>query len=373
MRGSSGRAGGSGGVGAYGTLASGAASTPASSAAPASATGSEPQPAAKSEARSSERPAATRRVCHDAFDGALEATPRASYPALVRRPRRPVLPLLAVALLPATPACSVLFPFAPSAEGARTCAEVLAEDPGAASGEYELVGPDGRRVRVICDMDRKGGGWGLALRMDTDADQACPPGWLRQSTGDSSPEVCTRPLAPAASAAAATFPAPQAAYQEVLGRAEGLQFQSMDGFAYNGGPVADRSLGGIYVDGVSITAGTPAEHVWTYAVAWSEDDNIQNSRCPCQEGAAPPDFVGDHMSCEAGVRGVPPIGWYVDDPLWDADGDGDLSSCDTLPAPGDFHVVLQREAKGPLVVRLMADQESENEDVGLNVLELWVR
>ena len=34
-----------------------------------------------------------------------------------------------------------------------------------------------------------------------------------------------------------------------------------------------RSLDGVYVDGMSITTGSPRKHVWTYAVGLNDDHN----------------------------------------------------------------------------------------------------
>ena len=37
-----------------------------------------------------------------------------------------------------------------------------------------------------------------------------------------------------------------------------------------------------YIDGVSITLGSPRKHVWTYAVGHRDDNNVhQQRRCPC--------------------------------------------------------------------------------------------
>ena len=51
-----------------------------------------------------------------------------------------------------------------------------------------------------------------------------------------------------------------------------------------------------YVDGVSITYGTPRRHIWTYASGLSDDGNNNNGvyNCPCAKypGDAPPPLLG---------------------------------------------------------------------------------
>jgi hypothetical protein len=64
-------------------------------------------------------------------------------------------------------------------------------------------------------------------------------------------------------------------------------------------------------------------------------------------------------------------GWATDDPLWDGSGAG--TDCDTAGDPSRFAVALDDPVRGPLLVRILADQGSSNEDVGVTALELFVR
>ena len=76
-----------------------------------------------------------------------------------------------------------------------------------------------------------------------------------------------------------------------------------------------------YVDGVSITYGSPGNrtHVYTYAAGVEEYGGP--SSCPCAvRGVSPPDFVGSDYYCESGN---PTTTWnnattfYNADVLWD--------------------------------------------------------
>ena len=89
-------------------------------------------------------------------------------------------------------------------------------------------------------------------------------------------------------------------YQRVCGRASGYQKGSPDGFRIIS--VVD----GHYVDGLSITHGSPRQHIWTYAVGVTDSNShtdIIPSNCPCAtyRGQDPPSFVGMHYYCESGT------------------------------------------------------------------------
>jgi hypothetical protein len=59
-----------------------------------------------------------------------------------------------------------------------------------------------------------------------------------------------------------------------------------------------------YVDGVSITKGTPRQHLWTYAAGFSETHYSDYVNCPCARPGYNtswiPSFIGNNYYCEAG-------------------------------------------------------------------------
>ena len=66
-------------------------------------------------------------------------------------------------------------------------------------------------------------------------------------------------------------------YNKIFGKLKGYQKGAVDAFRDS-----SYSLDSSYVDGVSITLGSPHKHVCTYAVGLSDDNNInQQSRCTC--------------------------------------------------------------------------------------------
>ena len=66
-----------------------------------------------------------------------------------------------------------------------------------------------------------------------------------------------------------------------------------------------RTIDGQYVDGVSLTYGSPRQHIWTFANAIDEAGAYRNtSRCTCTDSSRPnppPSFVGNDYFCETGV------------------------------------------------------------------------
>ena len=78
-------------------------------------------------------------------------------------------------------------------------------------------------------------------------------------------------------------------YDNICGQAKAYQKGSTDAFR----PTV-QSIDGVYVDGISITLGSPRKHVWTYAAGLSDDYDYK-ATIP---GPSPPAFVGNDYYCE---------------------------------------------------------------------------
>lgn len=218
-------------------------------------------------------------------DGAcLEGGPRASSVGVGRGDRAP---------LPA-PLLSAIDERAGGVGLPRSCAEVLENDPEAASGAHDILDRERRLVTVQCDMESDGGGWTLVA--DVGAGR-CPAGWVANPLG------CDRGDAPIA---AATFPIP-VAFHEVRGEARAIAQGENQGFL-----VLGDDLDFVYVDGLSLTlrAGEPdtldepdapdeRAHLWTFAAGF--EDGI--GACPCAGGADAPAIVSEDYSCSSPVAG----------------------------------------------------------------------
>jgi len=81
------------------------------------------------------------------------------------------------------------------------------------------------------------------------------------------------------------------------------------------------TIDGLYVDGISITIGSPRKHVWTYAASLSDDYDYSCCNCPCDKhpGPSPPTFVGYNYYCKSEIVGKEHDHgfYYLSDPLWD--------------------------------------------------------
>ena len=69
-----------------------------------------------------------------------------------------------------------------------------------------------------------------------------------------------------------------------------------------------------YVDGVSLTFGSPRKHIWSFTAASRESD----TRCPCSLGAQSANlFIGNDYFCESGNSGSFAQRRLYPEPLWD--------------------------------------------------------
>ena len=94
-----------------------------------------------------------------------------------------------------------------------------------------------------------------------------------------------------------------------------------------------------YVDGVSITRGSPRQHVWTLMAGISESSSATNA-CPCNTGntVSVKSFIGNNYFCESGSPSYPSNTLNTSDPLWDGQGCGSLESpCCNVPGIPWFH------------------------------------
>ena len=66
-------------------------------------------------------------------------------------------------------------------------------------------------------------------------------------------------------------------YEHICGQAKAYQKGNTDRFH------TAVSIDNVYVEGISVTLGSPRKHVWTYASGLSDDGNSNNgnSNCPC--------------------------------------------------------------------------------------------
>ena len=197
----------------------------------------------------------------------------------------------------------------------------------------------------------------------TDPCQHCPSNWSESDTHGV--RVCGRPSSSHNMCHGTSYSSGGRTYTKVCGRVIGYQVGHPDAFH------SSVSINEAYVEGVSITHGSPRSHIWTLAADYSE---IGNNVCPCDNNSIrnPPLFVGSNYYCESGNQNSSFTNsfLYDNDPLWDGQqcsSEGDC--CSTAPW---FNVNLINPTSNSIEVRICADFDT-TEDTPIQLLELYIQ
>ena len=181
------------------------------------------------------------------------------------------------------------------------------------------------------------GGWRRVVYLDmTDNNTNCPSGWQLTSY---SKRTCGKVTTTGSlTCDSVNFPVCGGCYTRVCGKIIAYQVSEIDGFeSYHRGFA--NAIDKAYVGGVSLTHGSPRQHIWTFAAGASEDQPTSTDSCPCDAtvNINIPPFVGGDYFCESGVNsGSPSSMIYSHDPLWDGDGCTANSTCCSFNNPPYF-------------------------------------
>ena len=190
--------------------------------------------------------------------------------------------------------------------------------------------------------------------------QSCPRAWRDRSANGV--RVCGRPAGSKNKCHSTFYSTSTQLYTRVCGQVIGYQLVHTD--AFHSSSTVDQP----YVEGVSITHGSPRSHIWTLAADLRES----GSGCPCKGGESPPSFVGANYYCESGYNGTvrPPSVLYTSDPLWDGAGcESEGNCCSTAPW---FTVDLVNPTNDDIEVRICADS-GDGEDTPIHLLEIYIQ
>ena len=213
-------------------------------------------------------------------------------------------------------------------------------------------------------------GWRRVVYLDmTDPTTNCPSGW-ELATYDSK-RLCGE-VAGALSCDSVLFPVTGGDYTRVCGSIRAYQVGPTDAFeAYHDGEATtiDRA----YVSGVSLTHGTPRQHIWTFAAGIAEDRPTREDSCPCDASIdiSIPPFVGGDYFCESGVNSGSISGFHPDDPLWDGSGCTTSSTCCSFNNPPYFTKQLPYPTSDGIEARLC--RWEGDEDSPIEFIELYVK
>ena len=194
------------------------------------------------------------------------------------------------------------------------------------------------------------GGWRRVVYLNmTDPNTNCPLGWNLTSY---SKRTCGKVSTSSLSCDSVLFPV-SGGYTSVCGSIRAYQYSQTDGFeAYHNGQVT--TIEGAYVSGVSLTHGSPRQHIWTFAAGASEGIPTLIDVCPCDASIniTVPPFVGGDYFCESGANSGSISGFYQYDPLWDGQGCSSSSTCCSFNNPPYFTKQLPSPTSDPIEARL---------------------
>ena len=212
-------------------------------------------------------------------------------------------------------------------------------------------------------------GWKRVAYLNmSDSSQQCPSVWQEIITPF---RVCGR-RSTGASCEGLTYSTGSEQYDQVCGRIIGYQRATPDTFHGS-----SRSIDNIYLDGISVTYGSPRQHVWSFAGGF--DERHTTVACPCVTGSTSgnhiPSFVGQNYFCESGITqwDGQHIFWPNGDPLWDGQGCGPTSACCTFNSPPWFNVQLSSPTTDNIEVRICGNEGNGNEDTPIQLMELYVK
>ena len=221
-----------------------------------------------------------------------------------------------------------------------------------------------------------GSGWRRVAYLNmSDPSQQCPSVWQEITTPH---RTCRRGSSSSGSCDGVNYTTGSEQYDQVCGRIIGYEIGVTSAFYYGRG----QSIDSYYVVGVSVTHGSPRQHIWTFAGGLDEQTRYRSETCPCVTGSTGgsyiPSFVGQNYFCESGLtqyRGSSSWGvFYPDsDPLWDGQGCGPTSSCCTFNSPPWFNVQLPSSTTDDIEVRLCGFRGGQLDDTPIQLLELYVK
>ena len=152
-------------------------------------------------------------------------------------------------------------------------------------------------------------------------------------------------------------------YSKVCGLVLGFPRATVDGFEKYG-VCQECTIDQPYMDGVSITYGSPRKHIWTLAAS----SFSPSTQCPCSDHSrvTVPSFVGNDYYCD--VRGINDYS----EKLWHGTRcvTGGKRCCERA---GWFCKELPEPTNEDIELRLCTDQSRTDEDIYINYAEIYVQ
>ena len=263
-----------------------------------------------------------------------------------------------------------------------SCLEIKRKNPFSGSGTYSLKVGNGY-VIVYCNMGmlcNSNDGWTRIAYLNMgDKSQSCPNGLKLRSKGTQ--RACGRRSPGEGACDSVFYPSLGIRYSQVCGRVYGYQFGSPDAYALHAGNTDIQTrIDAAYIDGVSITHGTPRKHIWSLLGGQREIANTESKLyvCPCASGNTQPklpSFVGNDYYCESGNNLAKyKYDFWTTDPLWDGKNcrSNEANCCKRSGIPW-FHKKLSGVTSDDIEVRLCGDEAENTEDTPIYFMEIYVK
>ena len=189
----------------------------------------------------------------------------------------------------------------------------------------------------------------------------CPEGLGQLTAGDK--KLCAKKVDVGCSSV--IFPTHGISYSKVCGLVYGYNKGSTDGFDRHIHCPSPCTINDQYIDGVSITHGSPRQHIWTLAAGH------HTNHCPCSSTGSQPDvppFVGQDYYCDVEDTAT----FTYADRLWDKYDC--LSGAEACCEKGQwFCKDLPQPTTDDIEFRLCADERRRNEDVYIEQVDIYVQ
>ena len=254
---------------------------------------------------------------------------------------------------------------------ATSCATILLLAPSFSSGYYWVKSSNGSAVRMYCEMNLRTcgkitGGWTRVAGLNITEDLTpCPHGLLLQNYTINKTCVTNANLKGCSSVTFFTVP-----YSKICGRIQAYQYGATNAFAQG-----SANIEAYYVDGISLTHGSPRQHIWTFAAALDEVGTNPASNCPCNKGSGSttvPEHVGNDYFCDTGSVERHQGSVFYDNPLWDGEGCSAGSTCCSFNNPPWFYKkLLQPTTDDNIEMRVCKNNDHSN--IAIDLIDIYVQ
>ena len=254
-----------------------------------------------------------------------------------------------------------------------SCKDIKAVLPNSPTGYYHV-----NSRNIYCNMDtlcNVTGGWTRIGYLDmTQRAYSCPSSLtLYEEDGY---RVCRR-SSNTPSCNSIILQNNGISYSQICGKVTAYQYRAPDAVANVGSRIND--LNSYYLDGISITRGSPRQHVWSLMVGLFENSvprRSDMSNCPCATGSPVQSFIGNNYFCESGnPNNTIPNKIFSNDVLWDGENCGSNERyCCSAPGQPWFHRDYGTNTTTDYIeLRMCSDDGWRDEDAMLSKYEIYIK